>query len=80
MCTGVGNFVRVPSRTYDLSARHGSAFVVDILGSVRGSSVVLPSNRVGAFILRSEFHPPIGRWRSMGVKGLIRMSHKGPDQ
>ena len=24
MCTGVGNFVRVPSRTYDLSARHGS--------------------------------------------------------
>ena len=26
MCTGVGNFVRVPSRTYDLSARHGSVY------------------------------------------------------
>ena len=33
-----------------------------LLVEIRVSYRWVPRNRVGAFILRSEFHPPIGRW------------------
>ena len=53
---------------------HGYADFLSV--GIRVSYRWVPRNRVGAFILRSEFHPPIGRWWFMRVKvANYRVSH-----
>ena len=65
MCTGVGNFVRVPSRTYDLSARHGSA------GGTGGSL------GLGALVfLVSHFGKGLGPWW-FGALGCLGVPGSG---
>ena len=52
-----------------ISDGYADLLSVDIRVSYRW----VPRNRVGAFILRSKFHPPIGRWWFMRVKLLMRI-------
>ena len=65
-CLGdAGSGVRI-SDVREVDAGYTDFLSVDIRISYRW----VPSNRVGAFILRSKFHPPIGRWCPMGVNPL----------